>query len=256
MRAPRLSILAAAVIGGLSAVANASERSPLPAAREVPEQVRSLVQRFVDQVDALPGYQVVMTKQQRIGGTLSPAETLLLKQTRSPDCRYMKWIAEPNQGREVILCSDRYEGKIKVHEGGLLGIATLSLDPDGSLARQGNLRPIRQAGVYNMAAMLKADIQRRAASGTIDAPDTTDRDVDGQASLCLHRDGIGREEQNAPYPIGAAELCFDKALAMPTEVRFWHQNGLLMEHYRFRQWNLTPGLGAKDFDIDNPDYDF
>ena len=170
MRAPRLSILAAAVIGGLSAVANASERSPLPAAREVPEQVRSLVQRFVDQVDALPGYQVVMTKQQRIGGTLSPAETLLLKQTRSPDCRYMKWIAEPNQGREVILCSDRYEGKIKVHEGGLLGIATLSLDPDGSLARQGNLRPIRQAGVYNMAAMLKADIQRRAASGTIDAP--------------------------------------------------------------------------------------
>jgi hypothetical protein len=228
----------------------------LPSAPEVPEDVRALVQKFVDTVDALPGYQVVMGKQQRIGGELKPMETLLLKQRRSPDCRYMKWIAEPHKGREIILCADRYDGKLQVHESGFLGLATLSLDPAGSTASKGNLRPIAQAGVYNMAKMLKADIERRRAAGKIEAPETSERVVEGQRSLCLHRDGIGAEDDKAPYPVGGAELCFDKNLAMPTEVQFWHRDGQLMEHYRFHDWKLDPGLTDADFDTANKAYGF
>jgi len=251
---PRLGIagIAASLALSMSAWVFAAE---VPAAPEVPAGVRALLQKFVDTVDALPGYQVVMSKQQRIGGELKPLETLLLKHRRSPECRYMKWIAEPHKGREVILCSERYDGKMQVHESGLLGLATLSLDPAGATASKGNLRPISQAGIYNMARMLKADVERRRASGKIDLPETSERTVEGQPSLCLHRDGIGAEDK-APYPIGAVELCFDKSLAMPTEVQFWHRDGPLMEHYRFRDWKLDAGLVDADFDTANQGYGF
>jgi hypothetical protein len=226
------------------------------AATAVAPDVRALVQKFVDTVDALPGYQVVMQKQQRIGTDLKPLETLLLKQQKSPDCRYMKWIEDPHQGRELILCSGRYDGKIQVHESGLLGIATLSLDPAGSTASSGNLRPISQAGIYNMAKMLKANIEARKKSSEPEAPPvSSERVIQGQASLCLRTDSMGPDD-HAPYPVGAAELCFDKTNAMPTEVQFWHKDGRLMEHYMFRDWNLKPGLTDADFDTRNKTYHF
>lgn len=250
MRAAVLLIAAVAATGGIPAALAADG-----AAAVIPD-VRTLLQKFVDTVDTLPGYQVVMNKQQRIGAELNPAETLLLKQQKSPDCRYMKWIAEPHKGRELILCNGRYDGKIQVHESGILGIATLSLDPAGSTASKGNLRPIAQAGIYNMAKMLRANIERRKASAQAEPPpETSERVIEGQTSLCLHSDSMGSDDK-APYPVGAAELCFDKSIAMPTEVQFWHQDGRLMEHYKFRDWNLKPNLGEIDFDTNNKAYGF
>ncbi|MDB5969297.1 MAG: hypothetical protein JWQ90_1747 [Hydrocarboniphaga sp.] len=252
---------AAPVIASTVAVAVAAWVSLQPAvavdaAPVVASDVRALLQKFVDTVETLPGYQVVMQKQQRIGSDLKPAETLLLKQQKTPDCRYMKWIADPHKGRELILCSGRYDGKIQVHESGLLGIATLSLDPAGSTANSGNLRPIAQAGIYNMAKMLKANIDKRRASAEPEAaPVASERVVEGQTSLCLRSDTMGSDDK-APYPVGAAELCFDKTLAMPTEVQFWHKDGRLMEHYRFHDWNLKPGLTDADFDTKNRAYGF
>jgi hypothetical protein len=250
MRAAALLLAAVAAMSSLPRAAAADT------AAAVAPDVRALIQKFVDTVDALPGYQVVMQKQQRVGTELNPPETLLLKQRKSPDCRYMKWIADPHQGRELILCNGRYDGKIQVHESGILGIATISLDPNGSTASKGNLRPIAQAGIYNMAKMLRANIEKRQASAqTEPAPQTTERVVDGQASLCLRSDTMGSDE-HAPYPVGAAELCFDKTIAMPTEVQFWHKDGRLMEHYKFRDWNLKPGLTEADFDTKNKAYGF
>lgn len=247
---------AALLLTAIAALAGATGAQAIDDGSQVAPDVRVLVQRFVETTETLPGYQVVMRKQQRVGAELGVAETLLLKQQKSPDCRYMKWIAEPHQGRELILCSERYDGKIRVHESGILGIATISLDPNGSMARRGNLRPVSQAGIYNMAKMLKANIEKRQTSAQVEPPpQTSERVIEGQASLCLHSQTIGSDDK-APYPVGAAELCFDKTIAMPTEVQFWHQDGRLMEHYTFRDWNLKPGLSDQDFDTANEAYGF
>lgn len=250
MRATRIAALTALLLSS-SAAAVATD-APTPQA--IPEDIAALVQRFVDTVDGLAAYEVVMSKQQRIDGKLKPLETVQLKHRRSPECRYLKWIAPPHQGREAILCSERYDGKLQVHEAGLLGLATLSLDPNGALARGDNLRPLAQAGTYNMARMLKADIERRRSSGQIEAPQTLARTVDGHASLCLRQHGGAGDP--APYPVGAAELCFDRTTAMPTEVQFWHRDGQLMEHYRFRDWQLSPTLSDADFDTANKAYGY
>lgn len=215
--------------------------------------IGSLVERFIERAAALPGYQMVMSKQQRIGRELSEVETILIKHRRDPECRYFKWLEKPHKNRQAIYCQQRYDGKMRVHEPILMGL-NVSVDPDGLLARRGNLRPVQQSGIYNMARMLKADALRRAADHT-QLPAGVDRMVDGQASLCLRRDEVPGDE-SATYPVAAGELCFDKLSAMPTQVRFWHRDGRLMEDYRFRDWVLDVMLSDTDFDTKNPDYGF
>ncbi len=215
------------------------------------EQLRPLLEKFVTTVDGLSDYSVVMTKQQRIGKDLKPMETLLLKHRRKPECRYMKWLAEPNKDREAILCKERSNGEILVHQTGFMGF-TMSLSPTNSLITRGNLRPIAQSGIFNMAAML-----RQSAGQGDDAapPEVKVRSIDGIDTLCVRRNGAPSND-NAPYKVGAAELCFDRATAMPVDVQFWDDAQRLMEHYGFRDMKLNPGLTDLDFDPKNPDYHF
>jgi hypothetical protein len=245
------SLLIALAASMIATSAGADEASP------VAQQVTPLLQKFVATVDALPAYTVVMSQQQRIGGEIRPAETLLMKHRRSPECRYLKWIAPPHQDRELITCNDRDSGQLHVHQPGLFGIP-VTLSPDNPIVTHGNLRPLAQSGLFNMARLIADEGRRREAQRiSNDLPTLTERNVDEQASLCMHRDhAIADDADKAPYTVGASELCLDKTSAMPTEVQFWDSAGQLMEHYRFRDYQLDAPLADSDFDTRNPDYHF
>lgn len=217
--------------------------------------VNTLVKRFTDIASRTSGYEVVMTKELRILNRMRPAEVMLMKHARTPECRYLRWIGEEHTGREVIYCASRYYGRLQIHETGIPGGLFLTASLSDPLARNGNLRPITESGIYVFANMLTADLARRSTAGT--APlQISDRTIDDQLSLCRKSDSIEGPGSSAPYPIGATELCFDKQSAMPTEVSIWRQDGVLMEHYAYRQWNLMPSLSDRDFDTQNPQYGF
>lgn len=216
-------------------------------------EMRRLLERFVARVDAAADYSLLMSKQQRTGSDLAPEETLLIKQRRQPDCRYMKWVGDQNRDREAILCPGRYNGEMQVHQPGLLGF-TLSLAPTNPLIARGSLRRIDQSGLFNLAATLRAAAQATPASP--EPPTLAVRAIDGQDSLCLHRDGPGSGDVVLPYTVGATELCLDRSNAMPTLAQFWDTRQQLMEHYRFREVRLGIGLTDADFDTRNPGYHF
>lgn len=232
----------------LPEAAPAAAAAGAPEAASIEAQLRPLLQKFVSTVESLHDYRVVTTKQQRIKGKLQATETLLLKHRRAPECRYMKWLEEPHKNREVILCPDRYEGKMQVRQPGLMGL-TLSVDPNGSFfASSGNLRPIADSGIFNLARTLKADAERNRGQLQQAPPRLTHETIHGQASVCIHRDHGGSDDR-APYPVGARRLCFDQARALPTEIKLWDSGGQLMEHYTFRDYQLDVGLTDLDFDF-------
>lgn len=252
-------VIAFCCIAPLMATAAGAEPADSIGTNEQIEAVmRPLMMRFAETVDHLSAYQVVLTKQQRIGGDLKPVETVLLKHRREPECRYMRWLQPPHQGREVLYCPDSNKGKMKVHEPGLLGLK-LSVDPNGSLARSGNLRPLQDSGLFNMLNKLRADVANRdrAATGAAAAAAATmqlsHRVVQGQASTCVLRHNATPAMD--VYPVGAREFCFSDA-GLPTEVRFWNEKGELMEHYTFGEYQLDPPFTEQDFSVDNPDYGF
>lgn len=215
--------------------------------------LKPLMEQFVATAKSIDDYRVTMTKQQFGDGKLQPMETLALKHRRADDCRYLRWTEAPSKGREVLFCPGRYEGKVKVREPGMLGM-TLSLSPDSSLLRmKGNLRPIQDTGVFNFAELIEDDLAS-AATPEGPAPSLIEREVHGQASVCLRREQ--GESTSTHYQAGARELCFEKDSALPTEAVIWDRSGQLMEHFTFRDFRTNVGLTDADFDADNPEYGF
>ena len=58
------------------------------------------------------------------------------------------------------------------------------------------------------------------------------------------------------YYGGRVELYVSKKTWLPLKVSTWDWNGRLYEAYEYPKLVLNPGLGPKDFDPDNPAYDF
>lgn len=211
-------------------------------------------QAFVRLVKSIQTYQVVMTKQQRIRSRLRETETILLKQSQNPDCRYLKWTQPPFAGREVILCAARYYGQLQLHDPSMPGFTSMSVDPNGTIARNGNLRPISQSGIYALASTLQWDYEQAAKLDELSSWHSNERFVEGQSVVCRRSErfhGLGEQ----PYSPGAIEICFD-AQALPIEVQFWNQTGELMERYTFKHWELNPTFPERVFDKQNKDYGF
>ena len=225
-----------------------------PADESVPgaEQV---LNAFLSAVGEISGYEAVLTKRQRIDKELQEEESIQMKHRRSPDCRYMVWLPGPSEGREMIYCPERYEGKIKVHQPGMFGW-TMTLDPNGSMIkRSGNLRPAHKGGLFNMANTLRQTVQAGGEGSKLRAS-VEQRQYLGQAVNCVLPEGEAVNLQDAPYPVGKRELCFYQASGLPAHMRLWHEDGRLMEEYGFQSYTLNPNLSDADFDVDNQSYDF
>lgn len=216
-------------------------------------QADRLVQQLLQATEQVRDYQTVLTKQQRIRGELRATETIRLKHRRSPECRYLLWLKGPNEGREILHCPNRDEGKMKLHEGGFLGLVTIWLDPFGKRARRDDLRPITETGIYSVAALVRDDRAYHEKSGDVEV-EISRRAVYEQPSTCIATPAGA--SLSTSYSAGRREVCVHNQLGLPTEVLIWSEAGELMEHYTFRNYQLNPGLTDADFNPDNPDYRF
>ena len=88
----------------------------------------------------------------------------------------------------------------------------------------------------------------------------------GQDSYVLFHanPGLARLDELAPgtrifiprYYGKRAEIYLDRETLLPVKISIWDWNDELYEEYEFRDLNLDPVLEDKDFDPNNPDYDF
>ncbi len=215
-------------------------------------QAKEVLQHMFTAVDAVQDYEVVMNKQQRHDGKLQPLEVLRIKHRRSPDCRYMNWIGDLHRGREMIYCPARYDGKIEAHDGGLMSIFTVSLDPNGSIATKGQLHRIYETGLFVLAQTVHGDFDYLDAHPELPPPTLSQRSVEDQPSTCVELDR--GSDPFKTYHVGRRELCVDEKVSLPTELRLWNTDGDLMEHYVYSQYRLNIGLTDSDFDTHNRSY--
>jgi len=243
---------------GAQAVAEQPAKDAAAAAVPAPEtdtavrqEAQAAFAAFLKTMEGVNAYQVTMQRQQRIDGKLQDPDTILIKHRRSPECRYMRWLDGEHKDREVLQCADRHDGKLRLHQPGMLGI-TLTIDPNGSTFRKsGNLRSPSDSGLFNLAKRLSEDRDQGEAGVDVRA---SLESIDGEAVVCVSRPG--RQRPQDPYPVGRAEICLDRSTHLPARVRMWHVDGQLMEFYRFSDYKLNPGFTDADFSEDNPDYDF
>lgn len=232
-----------------------------PALLFAEEKLRHLEENIHD-------YEAVMIKQERIDGTLMPAEYMSIKvrnrrdrpNLRQPFSIYLRFL-RPNaiKGREVIYVEGRNNGNLVAHEGGVLGMIRVNLEPSGTLAMRGQRYPITDAGIENLVKKLIERGERDRQTGQCQVDFFENAKVMDRPCTMIQ---VKHEVEKEPLDFHIGRIYIDDEHQVPIryEAYLWPSPGEkelpLLESYTYAKLKINVGLTDKDFDPSNKDYEF
>lgn len=207
-------------------------------------------------------YSATLVSRERSDGKLGDYESVFLKIRHRPFSVYAYVVSpEDRKGDEAIYVEGRNDGKLLGHTTGITGrmLGTVSLDPGGPIAMQGQNHPITDIGILNLSQRLV-----RIAENDIRYSESQVRFVQGvkvndRAGTCI--------EWIHPTPrrnfrFHILRVFVDDQLKLPirSEKYDWpKQAGAapeLIEEYTYLNLKLNNGFTDADFDARNPRYAF
>ncbi len=231
------------VLACLAAIAGPRPAEAQAQTAKSPEQWLREAETVLARVDS---YTAIFHKQERVDGTLLPEETVAFEFKR-PRMIHMRWIKKPFMGREVLYMEGRNGNRMRVHEGGLLGLIPVNLDPEGSLAMKGNRHSVVEAGIETLVVRIADNVRRGLAAGEIETRDAGDAVVYGRAARRL--EGVFPKSGQGKYYCRRAVLSFDLERKVPILAEIYGWDEALLERYGYEDLKLDAGLGEGDFAI-------
>lgn len=200
-------------------------------------------------------YITVFYRRGRQGEELCPRETILLK-FRKPFSVYMKWIEEPKKGRELLYVQGWNQGNFRISTNSFPDL-TLNLDPQGSLVKSDSFgHTLLEVGLGYLVETFAQNLKQSA-----DRPedgcrvrDLGARRIHGEWARCL--EGVYPQGGTGNYYAPRAMLCLSLASGLPVQAVIYDQWGEVVEEFGFARTRINVGLSDRDFDPQNPDYDF
>ncbi len=222
------------------AAASAQPASPKDDTSEF-AQIRALIETGQKQLASIRDYQVTMSRQERVGSTLQPAEEVILSLRHAPRAVRLEWPSGPSQGREVIYSEQETGGQLQIYAPGTL-VPRLSLSPDSPLVLSKSRHPITEAGLEDVLQKLDRSL----------APHEQGRG----AGVSMTYDGlVSRPEAAEPcHQITEVRangevwvVALDGQRCLPVLVDGRTASGELLEHYVFRDLHTNlPELAQAD----------
>lgn len=224
----------------------------------------------LDRIDRdVRDYSALMVKQERVNGKLLPEETMRVKVRHAaegngsavPLSFYLRFEKpESMTGREVIWVEGVAGDRLIAHEGGLLNLMSVRLNPTGMVAMTGNRYPITELGIRTL-------IQRMIEKGERDRPDSPDCEVEVRRDVEIDGDKctlitIRHPQKRDHLEFHMARIYVNDEIDLPVgyEGFDWPAEPggepVLMERYFYRELKLNPGFTDADFDPENPEYRF
>ena len=222
-------------------------------AADAPIDLEQIFRQSEQVLAGVDNYTALFHKQERVRGKLLPAEKVALK-FKKPFQVYMKWVAEPHKGRETLFVEGANENRLKGHEGGLLGVLTVNLDPNGARAMKYNRHPITDSGLEKLVAKLAANVRLGRANGELEVRDRGEETVYGRKTTRL--EGVFPKEKASAYYCHRAVVNIDMELNVPIKVQIFDAEDELVELYGYEDLRMNAGLTQKDFEPSNADYGF
>lgn len=214
-------------------------------------------------------YTAIMVKREQVGGVIGEPGYMHLKvlcpreteNGSTPFSVYMKFLKpRAAAGRECIWVDGRYESKIVAHEGsGLISKRRFHLDPTGWAAMRDNRYPIYDAGLENLIIKLIEKAERDKAAGPCHVEYRSGAEINKRPCTIIE---LRHDEKKAPYEFHLAQVFIDDEYQLP--VRYaaydWPETPgaepKLLEEYTYVNLKINTGLTAKDFNPDNPSYNY
>ncbi len=199
-------------------------------------------------------YTARFVRQEVVGGALRPREEALLKFQR-PGLMYLRWIAGPPEGREILFVPGRHDNRMLVREPGWLSrLVTVAIAPDSPRVLRESRHPVTDVGIGRLIELIVDNARRAAAAGELTLKDhgiaTGPQGPARWLEAVLPRDGQGR------YYCYRLELAVATGSGLPVRATIYDWNDRMVADYRYLDLKLNPVLTASDFDAANPKYGF
>jgi hypothetical protein len=210
-------------------------------------------------------YSCILVKQERVDGELLPKQYIYMKVRHEPLSVYM-YFHRPSdvKGRECLYVQGMNDSKLTAHEGSSSLIPmTVDLDPNGFLAMRGQRYPITEVGIKNLTALLvevaENDLKHDECEVTFKQGGLTLKKGEKRPCTII--------EVNHPVPrkhfrYHIARIAIDDEMQVPVyyAAYLWPTKPggkpVLDETYTYTKLKLNQGFTDKDFDRENPDYNF
>jgi len=199
-------------------------------------------------------YTARFVRQEVVGGALRPREEALLKFQR-PGLMYLRWIAGPPEGREILFVPGRNDNRMLVREPGLLSsLVTVAMAPDSPRVLRESRHPVTDVGIGRLIELIVDNARRAAAAGELTLKDhgiaTGPEGSARRLEAGLPRDGQGR------YYCYRLELAVATGSGLPVRATIYDWGERMVADYEYLDLKLNPVLTAGDFDAANPEYGF
>lgn len=249
-----------------AAVESDSLAKPAHPLDPVLEMAKSALQRFRAEVH---DYRCKLVKRERLNGSLMEESVMQLKvihlrQPNDPSASHLGvylGFEQPAKarGREVIWRSDRNQGKLIAHEGGMLNVLRVQLDPLSTLAMLGNKYPITQIGLERLLQKLIEKGERDRELGPCQVRMVSGESIGGRPCQLIQ---VTHPERKPEYDFHVAQIFIDEERQLPLRYAAFDwpvgesTEKPLLEEYTYLDLELNVQLSDSDFDPDNDSYHF
>jgi outer membrane lipoprotein-sorting protein len=195
-------------------------------------------------------YSCSFYKKEYIEGEYILRNNIYLKY-KKPNFYFLRWTEGKKQGMEAIYAGEKYNNKIKVHLPGIMGLINLSLDPWGKTAMKGCRHSILESDFGYMISMLRKNCEKAQKSSKFKIEFLGNHNIDGIKSHFYKF--TFPDEKN--YYGKIIKLYVYENIGLPIKFIVYDDKRLI-EEYKFLNLKINNGFTTKDFDVDNPDYEF
>jgi hypothetical protein len=212
----------------------------------------------LEKAQAMSGYECTFSKKEVVGNELI-SQTMKMKVRHEPFSVYMFFL-EPSKGREVIFVEGKNDNKLQVHETGLAAlIGTLSLAPEDSRVMAENRYPITRAGLKKMLESIVQQWEEETKYGETEVKYFQDAKVGDYKCRVIES---SHPQPRKQFRFHMTRLWIDEKSGLAVRVQqfgFPKQKDAkppMLEDYAFTAIKPEVRLSDRDFDVNNPSYNY
>ena len=212
----------------------------------------------LEKTQQMSGYECSFAKKEVVGNEMI-SQSMTMKVRHEPFSVYMKFV-EPSAGREVIFVQGRNDNKLLVHETGFKAlVGTLSLAPEDNLVMAENRYPITKAGIEMMLKTVIEQWEEESKYGETDVKYFEDAKVGEYVCRVIES---SHPQPRKQFRFQMTRLWIDEKSGLAVRVQQFgfprkkDQKSPIIEDYTFSNIKPEVRLTDRDFDTNNPSYNY
>lgn len=212
-----------------------------------------LLQAGAEALAQIRAYTTTLLKNERIDRKLQGVETIQVKFRLAPKAFYMRWVDGPFKGRQVLFNEKLLgENRLRVREGGLLGLAAVTIPVDSPIARRGTRHQASELGLHYLLDRLEQDFHRAAPAGHLSR---RNHGIVTDANRRLYKmESLLPRDQALGYYCHRMVHYTDYLQSLDVKFDIFGWDDQLAESYDYQDLVLNPALSDTDFDPKNRSY--